>query len=198
MQKRVFIMRHGQTEWNVTARLNSTTDISLSEKGRRDIAAIRPVFSGVTIDRMFASPLRRAHDTARLLALDPPIELDARLAEVNFGPFEGKTPQELSTGPLAQTFELWRREPDPVIPPGAEDFYDAAARAQAFFATLNELDGTTLIVSHGVFLRVLLCQCVLGMPPTLYRRIVVDNGRISEITWEGNLPRLSKLNATRM
>ncbi|MCP4396704.1 MAG: histidine phosphatase family protein [bacterium] len=197
-QHRIILIRHGQTKWNSDGRLNSTTDLGLSQQGRRDLATIRRAFSGVQIDRVISSPLLRARETAHLVAPELPVEIDPRLVEVDFGPFEGKTPRDFSEGSLAEAFRLWRQEPEPLIPDGAEDFHEAARRGQDFLDSLLPVEETILVVSHGVFLRVLLCGSVLNINPCLYRRLRIDNGRISVIQWEGELPRLAQLNAEKI
>lgn len=197
-QRRIILIRHGQTEWNIDGRLNSTTDLSLSEQGRQGLTTIRQALSGVQIDRVISSPLLRTRETAQIVAPGLPLETDLRLVEVDFGPFEGKTPQDFSEGPLAEAFRLWRQEPEPIIPEGAEDFHDASRRGQDFLDSLQPVEETTLVVSHGVFLRVLLCGSILNCNPCLYRRLRIDNGRISVIQWEGELPRLVILNASSL
>ncbi len=192
----LIVVRHGETEWNITGKLNSTTDISLSKKGRDQILSLRGALSHVRIERIISSPLKRALETARLLSRDHQIEVDQRLVEINFGPFEGKTPQELAEGPLSEAFTLWRQENDPVIPEGVEGFREAAQRAQDVLKDLQNLEGITLMISHGVFIRVLLCSCVLGMSPTFYRRLRIDNGKLSMISWEDDFMRLTKFNAS--
>ena len=194
-QARIILIRHGQTEWNIDGRLNSTTDLHLSRQGRKALGPIRGALAGVQIDRVIASPLFRAKETAQIVAPGLPIETDSRLVEVDFGPFEGKTPQDFSEGPLAEAFRLWRQEPEPVIPEGAEDFHEAARRGEDFLDSLQPVEDTILVVSHGVFLRVLLCGSILHCNPCLYRRLRIDNGRISVIQWEDELPRLVQLNA---
>ena len=195
---RIILIRHGQTEWNIDGRLNSITDLGLSQQGRRNLGIIRDALGSVQIDRVIASPLLRAKETAQIVAPGLEIETDSRLVEVDFGPFEGKNPQDLSEGSLAEAFRLWRREPDPVIPEGAEDFHGAARRGQDFLESLQPVEETILVVSHGVFLRVMLCGSVLNCNPCLYRRLRIDNGRISVIQWEGKLPRLVQLNSERV
>ncbi len=195
-EKTLILMRHGQTEWNVTHKLNSTTDLPLSQHGREEIMRVREPFSRLHIDRIFASPLRRASETARLAVPDVQLKTDPRLVEVDFGPFEGKAPQDFIDGPLREAFRLWRLEENPVIPEDAEDFEQAAQRAQDFLDDIQHCDGTTLIASHGVFLRVLLCRCVLGMPASYYRRLRLDNGKIAVVHWEGELMRLTQFNVS--
>lgn len=197
-QQRIILIRHGQTEWNIDGRLNSSTDLNLSPQGRQDLTTIREVLSGVQIDRVISSPLLRAKETAQIVAPNLEIETDPRLVEVDFGPFEGKNPQDFSDNPLAESFRLWRQEPEPIIPEGAEDFHDAARRGQDFLDSLQPVEDTILVVSHGVFLRVLICGSILNCNPCFYRRLRIDNGRISVIQWEGKLPRLVQLNAESM
>ena len=86
-----FVLRHGQTDWNVEARLQGSTDIPLNDTGRAQARAAAAFFKDRGLTRIVTSPLIRAHETARLvgeqLGLEPVI--DARLIERNFGLFEG-------------------------------------------------------------------------------------------------------------
>jgi broad specificity phosphatase PhoE len=196
IETRLILVRHGETEWNVTGRLNATTDLPLTPKGKEELLPLQRELAYLEINRVFSSPLTRALETATLICPDKKVELDIRLVEVNFGPFEGKTPKELSQGELAQAFTLWRKEDHPIIPDGAEDFHDAARRAKDFMEDVRTLDGTILVVSHGVFIRILLCSCVLGINSGFHRRLRVDNGKISVVTWENEGIRLTKLNSS--
>ncbi|PID56636.1 hypothetical protein CSB45_10405 [candidate division KSB3 bacterium] len=196
-QAQLILLRHGQTAWNVDGRLNSTTDLTLSEQGRQELGVVRQALSSVQFAHVIASPLRRARETAEIVAPQAEIKTDARLVEVNFGPFEAARPQDLSGGPLAEAFRLWRREPDPIIPEGAENFHDAAQRGQDFLDSLCPVEQPILVVSHGVFLRVLLCSSILGTNPCLYRRLRLDNGSVSVVQWENERPRLLQLNVHR-
>ncbi|WP_443750488.1 histidine phosphatase family protein [Asticcacaulis solisilvae] len=92
-----FVLRHGQTDWNLEARLQGSTDIALNDTGRQQARHAGEVLTGHGIDRIIVSPLSRAMETAQLVgkALNLAPEIDPRLTERNFGQFEGMTIDEV-------------------------------------------------------------------------------------------------------
>jgi broad specificity phosphatase PhoE len=92
-----YVLRHGQTDWNLNLRLQGSTDIPLNEVGRRQARVAAGVLVGQGITKIVASPLSRALETAHIvgerLGLEPVV--DARLIERNFGLFEGMTIDEV-------------------------------------------------------------------------------------------------------
>ena len=114
--------------------------------------------------------------------------------ELNFGIFEKKTPKDILSGELASEFQKWRNEEISHIPLGVESFDSASKRAFDFIKEISQYDETYLVVSHGVFLRILLCSCILNISPHHYRKLKLDNGSISIVEWENDYPRLTKLN----
>ena len=92
-----YVLRHGQTDWNVQARLQGSTDIPLNDTGRAQARVAADILDGLGITRIVASPLSRALETAQIvgakLGLTP--QTDVRLIERNFGLFEGLTLDEV-------------------------------------------------------------------------------------------------------
>jgi probable phosphoglycerate mutase len=85
-----YFLRHGETDWNREERLQGHTDIPLNETGRAQAQAAAPLMGALPFDRIIASPLSRAHETARLVnAGGKPLHLDAGLKERHFGTLEG-------------------------------------------------------------------------------------------------------------
>ena len=109
---RIFMARHGETDWNVERRIQGSTDIPLNENGIRQAHSLagylerQVVGKGGTITHIFTSPLERAKETAEIVGarLHVPVEAVSGLEEMNFGICEGKSwleakamyPQELS------------------------------------------------------------------------------------------------------
>lgn len=87
----LYIIRHGQTDWNLNKRLQGSTDIPLNENGRQMAIDARSQLAGIHFDVCYSSPLIRAYETAQLLLqnADTPIHTDNRLCEMSFGDFEG-------------------------------------------------------------------------------------------------------------
>ncbi|HTM81834.1 histidine phosphatase family protein [Asticcacaulis sp.] len=92
-----YVLRHGQTDWNVQMRLQGSTDIPLNETGRAQAHVAAKVLAGESITKIIASPLSRALETARIVGAASGLEpvIDGRLIERNFGQFEGMTIDEV-------------------------------------------------------------------------------------------------------
>ena len=104
----------------------------LSDAGIDQARAAAQALSAIAIDRIYSSPLQRTRATAEAIAdlqqPRPEITTDQRLTEVDAGPFEGMTEQELESGPLAADFARWHTDGNPEFPDGSEPFDAALAR----------------------------------------------------------------------
>jgi broad specificity phosphatase PhoE len=173
---RVYLVRHGETEWNAVDRLLSFTDMPLNARGLAQAAALGAALAadGIEFDRVLSSPRLRATQTAeivlRALPAAPPLEVDDRLVEVDFGPLEGWTHEEVMADNAARAWRLGGTYP------GVETDAQVIARARSVWADLP-LQGTTLVVAHGRFMRVLLATCVLGLPLAISTRMRMRNCR---------------------
>ena len=176
VRPRVFLVRHGETDWNAVDRLLSFTDMPLNDRGEaqaRELgAALRA--DGIAFDRVLCSPLVRATRTAELvldaLLVTPRVEVDARLVEVDFGPLEGWTQTELAADPAARAWRAGEEHP------GVEPSADVEARARAVWSGLPTT-GTTLVVGHGRFLRSMIATCVLDLSLSAAARMRMRNCR---------------------
>lgn len=152
---KIYIARHGQNEDNVEGILNGHRDRPLTALGRQQAEQLAEgvVEAGLTFDAIFTSPLRRAYDTAHVVAdhlkLPAPIIMP-NLIERDFGEMTGK--------PIADIEKLCSPDiikGDMVVyflsPQGAETFPDLLVRAKAVFAELEtkRSDGSVLLVTHG-------------------------------------------------
>ncbi len=151
----IYLMRHGETEWNRQERMQGQTDCPLDDSGRRQAAEAGKRFAGLGIrfDRVFSSTLCRAVDTARIVSGEEPLP-DPDLMEMGMGPYEGKRFRDLPR-------ELFAFFDDPVhlpTPEGLEPVPDMRERIGRFLEKLRRADpgGTALVVAHGVTMRVLL------------------------------------------
>lgn len=95
---RIILVRHGQTKWNSEGRVQGRTDIPLNARGMAQAEAVGEWLSGRKIDAVYASPLMRAHDTAKAIAdrQGVCVKLLGEMIEIDFGLWEGKTSCELS------------------------------------------------------------------------------------------------------
>jgi broad specificity phosphatase PhoE len=192
------LVRHGATVWNAEGRFTTRTDVELSPAGREQAEAAGKGLAGIAFDRVICSPLQRARATGEAIAAAapsaPPVTVDERLREIDAGPFEGLTGAEIEAGPMAEEFHRWRSETDPTWPDGAETYESAAARARSFFDDVRDLPGTTVAATHGSLARVLVTAVILGISPTLHRRMWLDHCHCAVVALDEAPPRLTALN----
>ena len=189
---RVYLIRHGETDWNTEGRLLSRTDAPLNATGEAQAARLAMDLGNVRWDRAFASPLVRARRTAEILLARrhdaPALVLDDRLVEMDFGPYEGWSEAELEADPIAST-----RRRDGATLPGMETEAAVERRARTFFEDIAALPGRTLVVGHGRMLRILMATCVLNGPAQAASRLRMRNCRPAVIE-PGSVPLLLGLN----
>ena len=156
---RLYMMRHGETDWNKQHLWQGRTDVPLNEKGRYVAELTKEGLKDVEFDLAFCSPLCRAKETAQIVleGRDIPLVEDERIIEMSFGPYEATSMEELDD--RMRTFFLNPDQYD--VPEGAESFEEVLEREGAF---LDELcskeeyqDKTILIATHGAALSGLLC-----------------------------------------
>ena len=172
----------------------------LDAEGRHQARQAGAALAGVRIDRILASPLERARHTADTVAAAQPdgreVSVDPRLTEIDAGPFEGRTIPEIESGPDAAAFRAWHADANAIDVPGAEPLASAAVRAAAFLAEAAALPGTTLAVTHGSLVRVLVASAVLGADPAAHRRLWLDHCRCAVVETGGARPRVTAFNVT--
>ncbi len=140
---RVWLVRHGVTDWNLQGRWQGWTDTALSDTGRLQAKRLEPRLAGRHFDAVFSSDLQRASDTARLAGLTP--TPDARLREVHFGDFEGGLSSDNRQHP---EFDAWLAAPATTRTPNGESYGDLQARALEWLAQLPE-SGEVIAFAHG-------------------------------------------------
>jgi broad specificity phosphatase PhoE len=131
----LLLTRHGMTAAGESAVLGSQIDVPLAPEGRAQAQALADRLEGVRIDRVVASPLSRALETAQIVTTGRPIEIDDRLREMDYGRWEGLVSAEID----ARDPELrarWEHDPAATHTPGGECGEDVAARALSFLVDL--------------------------------------------------------------
>ena len=179
---RLYLVRHGETEWNAEGRLQGQTDIGLSEKGQRQARAVARRLEGVSFHAAYSSDLSRTTETARIiLAQQPEVTLTAtpQLRERHYGVFEGLTVAEREAR-YPDMFTASVTNDLDFAPTGGETMVQVGARMAAFVAELRErhLEETVLIAGHGGALRATL-PALLDLPLEALWRLFLDNCSLS-------------------
>ncbi len=146
----IALIRHGPTEWNAQHRVQGSVDTPLSEQGRARMARLLPPI-GFETARPYCSPKLRARQTAQLLGLKNPA-IDARLAEQNWGAWEGLTRAEMLARDGDDAFARAGRGLA-FRPPGGESTGELQARVISFFACVAEIPQDAVAVTHMGVLR---------------------------------------------
>ena len=171
MTTRVYLVRHGLTVVGGEDRFAGEIDVPLSDVGREQARALGTRLASERIDAIYASPLGRALETARLIAAPHGREVvpRAQLAEVAHGHWEGKTRAEVeSLYPLE--YSRWESDPFSFAPAGGETGLAVTARALPALLEIvaSHPKGRALVVSHKATIRLLVCAA-LGIDPRGYR-----------------------------
>ncbi|MGD7002081.1 histidine phosphatase family protein [Corynebacterium halotolerans] len=187
MTRRLILLRHGQTDYNATRRMQGQLDTDLSEVGRAQATAVAHLLKDERIVRILSSDLTRAHDTALAvgdqLRLD--VEVDQRLRETDLGKWQACTHAEVDAahpGARAQ----WRHDAT-WAPPGGESRVAVARRArpvvEELMTSFGEWEGATvLIVAHGGTISAL-TSSLLGLDISQYPMFSgLGNTRSSQLT----------------
>lgn len=177
----VYLIRHGETEWNVARRIQGQTDSNLTESGENQARQAGNRLKNLGITHIIASDLGRTRRTAALLAEYCHIEptYDARLRELNMGILERRHIDTLTPEEEQHRQLILDGTPEGRIPEG-ESLTELAARMRAVLDECKSLPSGSkaLLVSHGIALGSLLSN-VLGLPPYAERRLRLRNCSLS-------------------
>lgn len=195
---RIYLVRHGETTWNVEGRFQGHSDTPLNETGRHQADLLGRYFKGKKLTAIYTSDLLRAMDTASIIGAFQDIDImhDPRLREMNFGKWEGMDYYKIQAV-HPKELDDWQKNILTTAPPGGESLGQLARRVEAFYQQTisTKLDGETLIVAHGGVLQVLLCYA-LNLPPQNYWQFHLDPGSLSEIAFYPEGVILNRLNLT--
>ena len=195
----IYVTRHGETEWNTYWKLQGRSNTVLNEKGREQACLTHNGFveAGISFDRIYSSPLKRAVETAVLMTEKSESEIikDDRLIEFCFGKAEGKTPDERKEDPELKDFHLFFDEPEKYVAlEGAEPFESVLKRTAAFWEDyIKPLEKTgiqnILVVTHGGTMQSLLLH-IDGRSLKDYWKTKMANCTINKIVLENGCFRL--------
>jgi len=150
------LIRHGETEWSLSGRHTSRTDIPLTEQGEQDARRLGERLRTTTFLRVFTSPMQRARRTCALVGLTPVAEVEPDLAEWNYGDYEGLRSQD-----IRQARPDWNLFRDGC--PRGETPAQVSDRADRLISRLRPLEGNVALFSHGHFGCVLAVRWI-GLP----------------------------------
>lgn len=165
---KIYLIRHGETDWNTKKLLQGMTNIPLNENGREVARETAEGLKDVPFDVIYTSPLMRARETAEIIRGDRkiPIIEDDRLKEISFGPFEGCCCSREGYNISDPEFIRFFKSPGTYIPPeGGESIAHLCARTTEFLQELMNKaeyqDKTVLVSGHGAVVKGLLSSLTI-------------------------------------
>jgi probable phosphoglycerate mutase len=185
--QRVFLIRHGETEWSLSGRHTGSTDIPLTENGRTTARRLARILRRLTFTLVLTSPLRRARQTCELAGLGDRAEIDRDLVEWNYGEYEGLTPTQIHARAPG-----WMLFTDGC--PGGESPQQIGARVDREIARVRSVDGDVVLFAHGHVFRVFAARWI-GLPPEAGRHFLLDTAAVSVLGYYRDVPALKRWNA---
>lgn len=155
--KRIIMVRHGQSESNVKKTFTGQLDAQLTEDGREQARRMARYLDQYQIDKIYASSLQRAVETAQAVALrqNCPVEKRDELMEINSGLWQGLTFEEIAEE-YPQTYGVWRTDIGKATPEGGETCEELYNRVTAFFKKVLEIPEETIcLVCHATPIRMM-------------------------------------------
>lgn len=186
MARRLFLIRHGETEWSLRGQHTGRTDIPLTAHGREQARRVARELDGQTFVEVLCSPLARALDTCRLAGLGDRLETASDLLEWDYGEYEGVTTAEILGA--RPRWSLWMDGA-----PGGESAAAVGARVDRIIAEARRLDGDVALFAHGHVLRVLTARW-LRIAPTEGRLFALDPAGLSVLGYEREQPVILRWN----
>ena len=173
----LYLIRHGQTDWNRDKIFRGRADVPLNERGRKEAAALGRHVAHVRPDACYSSPLSRAVDTAEaaLGAHSLEVKLDDGLIDIDYGEWQGIPDAEVRTR-YADLYTRWQKTPHRVRFPGGESLAMVKKRSLASLDRIRSThpEGTGFVVAHRVVTKVIMCA-MLGLSGAAFWRIRQDN-----------------------
>lgn len=199
---RLYMMRHGETDWNKEKRLQGQSDIELNEFGRKLAYKTRDGLKDVKFDLVITSPLKRAKETAGIVIGDRkiPVVEDARIQEMRFGIYEGMCCKGEGFNIPDEKFKYFFTAPEAYkAPEGGESFEVFCQRIEAFLQELYQKEAyqnsTILISVHGAVLCAMLRSMKQEPLHMFWGRGVHKNCAVTIVDVEKGKPQIVEENA---
>lgn len=186
--QKIYLIRHGETEWTKSRQHTGLTDIPLTDEGRDQAKWIRERLKDKKFKKVFCSPLKRAEETCVIAGFGEEAHIDDDLVEWNYGDYEGKTGAEIrEENPKWDIFIKGA--------PNGESTGDVSTRAQRVIARIRDIPGDVALFSSGHFLRALGARW-LQMPISEGRHILLSTASICVLGYKRESPVIIMWNET--
>ncbi len=197
----IYLIRHGQTEWNREDLFRGTSDIGLNDFGRRQAAGVGTYLQGLKLHqpRFITSPLSRAVETGQIAAAQLKVdhlECDNAFNDLDFGLWQGRPREEVAKA-YPELYRRWAEEPEKAEFPEGETLRTLADRAEPALYRLAAAseDRDLVIVTHRVVSKVLLCL-IMGAGLAAFWKIKQDTACINILEYKRSSFIINTVNET--
>jgi probable phosphoglycerate mutase len=173
---RLFLLRHGNTDWSDSRKHTGRTDIPLNASGELHALLLGKRLKGETFARVFVSPLARVRRTCELAGFAKDSVVDPDLTEWDYGEFEG-----LLTADVHRTRPDWYLYRDGA--PGGESPEQVAVRADRFIQRVRRIDGDVAAFSSAQIIRMIAARW-LGLPPSAAQYFYTETASVGIVGYE--------------
>ena len=195
---RIFLVRHGQTAWNVGEIFRGRADIPLDETGLKEADLAGDALKDETIHAIYSSPLKRSVQTAEGIARyqNLPVQPLEAIIDISYGEWEGKENKEVKEK-YPDLYNLWLTEPHKVRFPGGETLDEVRNRTMSAIEELirKHENESIVLVAHRVPNKVISCA-VLGLDNSHFWRIKQDTASTNLFIYDNNQWIIAYLNNT--
>jgi broad specificity phosphatase PhoE len=195
---KLYLVRHGQTAWNVGEIFRGRADIPLDETGRREAGLAGEALREATIHAVYSSPLSRSFETAQLIAKfhNLPVEPLEAIIDISYGDWEGLSNERVRES-YPELHKLWHEQPHKVCFPRGESLDEVRARTMTAVSRLvvKHEDRTIVLVAHRVPNKVICCA-LIGLDNSHFWRIQQDTACTNLFTHKNGEWIVSFLNDT--
>ncbi len=185
--QKIYLVRHGETEWSLSGQHTGISDIPLTENGRKVAKFFEPLFAKKSVSLVLTSPLQRARMTCELAGLGEQAEVDPDLMEWNYGEYEGLTSETIRE--KSPDWMLFRQGC-----PGGESPEQIGARVDRVIAKVRAANGDVALFAHGHVLRVFVARW-LEFPVLAGSHFMLDTATLSILSYYQNIPAVMQWNA---
>ena len=195
---RIFLIRHGETDWNRIRRFQGRTDVPLNRKGEEQARALAMALRYENLTAIYSSPLVRSMETARLIrAYHPsvPLFIEKGLVEMDLGEFDGMEAQEWAAQ-YPDFRKAWQDKPASVTMPGGESLPEVQLRAIDTLGRVTQLnppESTLLLCSHNFVILTILCYA-LEIPLDRLRELKQETAALNIVYIQGKKLRAEVVN----
>ncbi|QQY80650.1 putative phosphoglycerate mutase [Keratinibaculum paraultunense] len=195
--KKIYLVRHGESQWNPIKKIQGQTDIPLTKKGLNQAHLIGNRLISENIDKIYSSDLKRAYTTAKIIGNKIKLEVTImkEFREINFGIWEGMTNEELLQN-FYDEIQIWRRNPEKLSLEKSESLQMLQERAMKGINNIiaeNKEKSNILVVSHGATIKTIILG-LLNIDLTHFKNLTISNTGLTIIEFREYNPVIKILN----